>query len=68
VHYTFAGFNWLPTFELLLAQVGIERIMFSAEHPFASMAEARDFLEALPVGPDDRELVAHGNAEALPRI
>jgi hypothetical protein len=68
VHYTFAGFNWLPTFELLLAQVGIERIMFSADHPFASMAEAREFLEALPVGPDDRELVAHGNAEALLRI
>ena len=68
VHYTFAGFNWLPVFELLLAQVGIERIMFSADYPFASMAEARTFLDALPVSPPERELIAHRNAENLLRI
>ena len=29
VHYTFSGFNFLPTFLELLLQVGVDRIMFS---------------------------------------
>lgn len=68
VHYTLSGFNFMPTFLDLLLQVGIERIMFSADHPFASMAEARAFLDRLPVSPADRERIAHGNAEQLFRI
>jgi len=67
-HYTFSGFNFLPTFLDLLLQVGVERIMFSADHPYASMAEARAFLDRLPVSPDDRERIAHGNAEKLLRL
>jgi predicted TIM-barrel fold metal-dependent hydrolase len=33
VHYTFSGFNFTPTFLDLLLQVGVDRIMFSADHP-----------------------------------
>jgi uncharacterized protein len=65
VHYTFSGFNFLPTFLDLLLEVGVERIMFSADHPYASMAQARAFLDGLPVSPQDRERIAHGNAERL---
>ena len=65
VHYTFAGFNFTPTFLDLLMQVGVDRIMFSADYPYASMSEARAFLDRLPVSPDDREKIAHGNAERL---
>lgn len=65
VHYTFGGFNWTQAFLDLLLQVGAERIMFSADHPYASMAEAHAFLERLPVSPADREKISHGNAERL---
>ena len=65
LHYTFGGFNWVQAFLDLLLQVGVERIMFSADHPYASMDEARDFLDGLPVSPADREKIAHGNAEHL---
>ena len=65
VHYTFSGFNFTPTFLDLLLQVGVERIMFSADHPYASMAEARAFLDRLPVSSADRLRIAHGNAERL---
>src|ERR687898_1766206 len=65
LHYTFGGFNWVQAFLDLLLQVGVERIMFSADHPYASMGEARDFLDRLPVTPADREKIAHGNAEHL---
>src|SRR3984957_13353734 len=62
VHYTFAGFNFTPTFLDLLLQVGVDRIMFSADHPYASMAEARAFLGQLPLCTTDRERIANENA------
>jgi uncharacterized protein len=68
VHYTFSGFNWTPAFLDLLLQVGSDRIMFSTDHPYASMTEARTFLEELPASPADKERIAHGNAERLLRL
>lgn len=68
LHYTFGGFNWTQTFLTLFLQVWVERILFSADHPFRSMAEARAFLDLLPVSSADRERIAHGNAERLLRL
>jgi uncharacterized protein len=68
VHYTFSGFNWTPAFLDLLLQVGSDRIMFSTDHPYASMTEAHAFLDQLPVSPADKERIAHGNAEQLLRL
>ena len=39
--------------------------MFSADYPYSSMAQARAFLDQLPVSPADRARIAHGNAETL---
>jgi predicted TIM-barrel fold metal-dependent hydrolase len=64
-HYTFSGFNFTATFLDLLLQVGVDRIMFSADYPYGSMTQARAFLDHLPVSPADRERIAHGNAERL---
>lgn len=65
VHYTFSGFNFTSTFLDLLLQVGVDRIMFSADYPYGSMAQARAFLDQLPVSLGDKERIAHGNAERL---
>ena len=65
IHYTFGGFNFPATFLDLLLEVGSDRIMFSVDHPYGSMAEARTFLEQIPVTPAERERIAHGNAEKL---
>jgi uncharacterized protein len=65
IHYTFSGFNFTPTFLDLLLEVGIDRIMFSADYPYSSMAEARVFLDQVPVSTADQERIAHGNAERL---
>jgi predicted TIM-barrel fold metal-dependent hydrolase len=66
VHYTFSGFNFPPTFlDLLLEMGGIDRIMFSADHPYQSMPQARAFLDQIPVSAADKERIAHGNAEKL---
>ncbi len=65
VHYTISGFTYQPSFLNLLLEVGVDRIMFSADYPYASMAEGRAFLEQLPVTAADKERIAHGNAEKL---
>jgi len=68
LHYTFSGFNWTATFLDLLLQVGVDRIMFSADYPYGSMAQARTFLDQLPVSTADKDRIAHGNAERLLRL
>jgi uncharacterized protein len=68
IHYTFSGFNYTPTFLNLLLEVGVDRIMFSADYPYSSMLQARTFLDQLPVSPADKEKIAHGNAEQLLRL
>jgi predicted TIM-barrel fold metal-dependent hydrolase len=68
LHYTFSGFNYLPAFLDLMLEVGVNRIMFSADYPYSSMVQARTFLDQLPISPADKEQIAHGNAERLLRL
>jgi predicted TIM-barrel fold metal-dependent hydrolase len=65
VHYTFGGFNFPATFLNLQQEAGVGRIMFSVDYPYGSMAEARAFLDQLPISSADKERIAHGNAEQL---
>jgi len=66
LHYTFSGFNFPPTFlDLLLELGGVERIMFSADYPYGSMAEGRAFLDQMPVTTAGKESIAFRNAERL---
>ncbi len=68
LHYSVSGFNFLPPFLDLLLEVGVSRMLFSADYPYASMTQARSFLDHLPVSPADREQIAHGNAERLLKL
>jgi len=65
VNYTIAGFNFPQAFLDLLLEIGVDRIMFSADHPYNSMRAARAFLDQIPVSGADRARIAHGNAEKL---
>lgn len=65
VSYSFSGFNFHATFLALLCEVGVDRIMFSVDHPYQSMAAGRAFLDQIPVSAADRERIAHSNAEKL---
>ncbi|MFH1487468.1 MAG: amidohydrolase family protein [Pseudomonadota bacterium] len=68
LYYTVSGFNFLAPFLDLLLEVGVERIMFSADYPFGSNSAACTFLDQIPVSPADRERIAHENAELLLRL
>jgi len=65
VHYAFSGFNYTQCFLNLLLQVGVDRIVFSADYPYKTMEWAIAFLDQLPISPADKEKIAHGNAERL---
>lgn len=64
-HYTFANLNDEATYANLVAQVGIDRVAFSADYPFGSMRAAHAFLDALPLTDDERASISHRNAEQL---
>ncbi len=68
LHYTFSGLNYTRTFLDLYLEMGADRIMFSADYPYSSMAEAHAFLDRLPVSPVDKEKIAYINAERLLRL
>ena len=68
VDYSFSGFNFTRTFLNFYLQVGADWIMFSADYPYGSMAEARTFLDHLPMSDADMHKIAHGNAERLLKV
>ncbi len=65
VFVTPSGMLTLPHFRFIHEVLGAERIIFSVDYPYLTNTGARDFLERLPVGGEDRENIAHRNAEVL---
>jgi predicted TIM-barrel fold metal-dependent hydrolase len=60
--------SWSLSFNAYQAMVnviGIDRVVFTADYPFADMAAGRRFLEQMPIPPVEREKIAHLNAERL---
>jgi predicted TIM-barrel fold metal-dependent hydrolase len=45
--------------------VGIDRVLFTTDWPYASMKAARQFFDQMPVNANDKEKIAHLNAERL---
>ena len=68
VYVTPSGMLNLPHFNFIREIVGIDRIMFSVDYPYLTNTGARRFLEALPLGPEEKAKLGHANAEALLRL
>jgi predicted TIM-barrel fold metal-dependent hydrolase len=68
VTITTSGFFTLPPFLAALLTFGADRILFSVDYPFAKNDDARAFLDTLPVTPDDKVKIAHGNADRLLKL
>jgi uncharacterized protein len=68
LHLTTSGYNFDAPLLCALAVFGVDRVMFSVDHPFADSSRATAYLRSAPLEPDDREKIAHGNAESLLRI
>ena len=62
---TTSGFFTFPPLLNLLLTVGVDRIIFSVDYPFATNEAGRAFLDSLELSQPDREKIAHGNVERL---
>jgi uncharacterized protein len=63
-----SGFSSVPAFLAAFMTFGADRLLFSVDYPFGNNAAAVAFLKNLPVSPEDREKIAHKNADALLRL
>jgi len=45
--------------------IGIDRVVFTTDWPYASMKAARQFFDQMPINVNDKEKIAHLNAERL---
>ena len=68
VYITTSGFFTVPPFLAALLTFGADRILFSVDYPFSNNVVASNFLNSLPIAPDDREKIAHGNADRLLKL
>ncbi len=68
VWVTTSGFFTLAPLVPLLMTFGADRVLFSVDYPFSPNRRGRDFLESLPVAPEDRVKIAHGNADKLLKL
>jgi predicted TIM-barrel fold metal-dependent hydrolase len=68
VYITPSGMFNMPQFRNALEMMGADRIMYSADYPYYPNEGAREFLENAPISQQDKEKIAHGNAEKLFKI
>ncbi len=65
VYITPSGMFNLPQLQFALETLGADRIIYSVDYPYYPHAGARAFLENAPISRENREKIAHGNAEKL---
>jgi predicted TIM-barrel fold metal-dependent hydrolase len=68
VWVTTSGMFSLPPVLCSIQVMGVERVLFSVDYPFAANLAGRELLDALPVSPADKAKIAGGNAERLLRL
>ncbi len=68
VWVTTSGMFSLPPVLCSIAVMGVDRVLFSVDYPFAANMAGRHLLDALPLSPADKEKVAGGSAASLLRL
>ncbi len=65
---TTSGNFFVPAFVCTLLALGADNVLFAADWPFESSERAVKFLEGLPISEQDREKIAHLNAERVLKL
>src|SRR5215467_1813289 len=65
---TTSGFFSDPALLCCMMEMGIDRILFSVDYPFADNPPATKWLETLPLCAEDKEKLLNGNARRLLKI
>jgi hypothetical protein len=67
-YVTTSGYFDTPPFLCALGVLGPDHVLFSVDYPYTSNLAGREFLNTLPVGPEDLEKISHGNAERILKL
>lgn len=67
-YVTTSGFWSDPALLLCMQELGLDRIMFSVDYPFAPNKPATEWLAKVPLAPEDRAKLAGGTAKRLLRL
>jgi uncharacterized protein len=67
-YLTTSGYFSEPPLRCAIDVIGIDRVLFSVDYPYAPNALGRTFLDGLPLSPEDLNKIAHGNAERLLKL
>ena len=65
---TTSGFFSDPALLCCVMEMGIDRILFSVDYPFAENPPGTKWLETLPLSGEDREKLLNGNARRLLKL
>lgn len=68
VHITTAGVFSTGAFLCALTVFGTDRIMFSVDYPYSTNEAGRKWFDSLPLSPEDRKKLLHGNADRLLKL
>jgi hypothetical protein len=63
--------SWSLSYQAYLAMantIGIDRVLFTTDTPYGSMKAARQCFDQMPIDANDKEKIAHRNAERLLRL
>jgi 5-carboxyvanillate decarboxylase len=67
-YVTTSGMSWQPVLQFVASVLGADRIMFAADYPYEDGKEAVQFLETSPLREEEKEKIAHLNAEKLLKL
>lgn len=68
VYVTPSGIFTYPQLQFALQELGVKRIIHSVDFPLVENDDAQAFIVDAPLSEDEKELIAHGNAERLLKL
>jgi uncharacterized protein len=60
--------SWSLSFQAYLSMantIGIDRVLFTTDYPYGTLKAARQYFDQMPINVNDKEKIAHLNAERL---
>jgi predicted TIM-barrel fold metal-dependent hydrolase len=64
-HITTSGHYSTPALAATIAELGVDRVMFSVDYPFEDISDAADWFDTAPLGDIDRRKIGRDNAIKL---
>jgi gamma-resorcylate decarboxylase len=64
-HITTSGHYSTPALAATIAELGVDRVMFSVDYPFEDISDAADWFDAAPLAESDRSKIGRDNAIRL---